>query len=463
MKKNKFKIEYLIYIFIIITPFLDVIACVFRNIFPNAVISPSTVLRPIIPLVLLLYIFFKDKKWRKYIVISAIILILYGGIHLWLYKGIITGVSYGSIFSELQYIINYTYMIYVLFIFVYFIKKNGLPYLKKSLFIMLCVYLMLLYVSIITGTSYPTYVEGIGYRGWFISGNSLSVIFMMLSCILISSLIEDRKIYKYIVLILMGIYLMFLIGTRTGLFGFLMVLGFYIVSSILLNFIKNKKISYKKIGIGIGVLVILIGGIFVIGSSTLERRKYLGNEDTGIIDINTGDVGHTTVDTSNMIYQIKNNTLVEGYLSDEQKNAYLELYRIANEKKFKATDRRKQEFVYQYSLIKEQKNILYILFGNGYLASYGELILEIELFAILFNFGILGFAIYLGPFIFMMVVAIKKLFKNKKINSEIIMNIFGLLLSIGLSCFMGAMFFSVSGVLLITCIISLLIKEGENL
>ena len=242
-----------------------------------------------------------------------------------------------------------------------------------------------------------------------------------------------------------------------------MVLGFYIVSSILLNFIKNKKISYKKIGIGIGVLVILIGGIFVIGSSTLERRKYLGNEDTGIIDINTGDVGHTTVDTSNMIYQIKNNTLVEGYLSDEQKNAYLELYRIANEKKFKATDRRKQEFVYQYSLIKEQKNILYILFGNGYLASYGELILEIELFAILFNFGILGFAIYLGPFIFMMVVAIKKLFKNKKINSEIIMNIFGLLLSIGLSCFMGAMFFSVSGVLLITCIISLLIKEGENL
>lgn len=463
MKKKKFKIEYLLYIFIIISPFLDVLSYLFREWFPEASISPATIMRPIIPLILLLYIFFKDKKWRKYLVISAIILILYGGIHLWIYKGLITGISYGSVINEAQYIINYTYMLYVLFIFIYFMKKNGLPYLKKALFLMLCGYLLLLYVSIITGTSYSTYLEGMGYRGWFVSGNSLSVILMMLSCLLIPSLIEDKKIYKYIVLILLGIYLMFLIGTRTGLFGFLLVLGFYIISNITLNFIRNKKLSYKKIGIGIGVLVVLIGGILVIGSSTIERRKHLANEDIGIIDINTGEIGHTTVDTSTVVYQIKNNTLNEGYLSEAQKRAYLELYRIANEKKFRATDRRRQEFVYQYNLIKEQKNIWYILFGNGYLASYGELTLEIELFAILFNFGIIGFICYIGPFILTMIVAMKRIIKKKKINSEIIMNVFGFLLAMGLSCFMGAVFFSVSGVLLIICIISMLLKEGEEL
>ena len=85
---KKFKIEYLTYIFIILSPFLDVIGCLFRDWFPDASISPATVLRPIIPLILLCYIFFKDRNLRKYLIISAIILIIYGGIHLLIYNSL---------------------------------------------------------------------------------------------------------------------------------------------------------------------------------------------------------------------------------------------------------------------------------------------------------------------------------------------------------------------------------------
>ena len=108
---KKFKIEYLLYIFIVLSPFLDVIGFLFREWYPEASLSPATVLRPIIPLILLSYIFFKDSKVKKYLIISAIILILYGSVHLLIYNSLKTGISYGSLFSEMQYVINYTYML----------------------------------------------------------------------------------------------------------------------------------------------------------------------------------------------------------------------------------------------------------------------------------------------------------------------------------------------------------------
>ncbi|HAB67392.1 MAG TPA: hypothetical protein DCE23_08500, partial [Firmicutes bacterium] len=106
MKKIKdFKIEYLLYLFVIISPFLDVLSFLFREWFPNALISPSTIIRPLIPLILLVYVFFKDKDVRKKLLILGIIYVIYGGIHLYLYNNIITGISYGGLFSEAQYVI----------------------------------------------------------------------------------------------------------------------------------------------------------------------------------------------------------------------------------------------------------------------------------------------------------------------------------------------------------------------
>lgn len=458
--KKKIKVEYLLYLFAVITPFLDVIACLFRYWFPEAAISPATVLRPLIPLILLIYVFFKDKKLRKYLIISAIVLILYGGVHLWIYKCLLTGISYGSVISEAQYIINYTYMVYVLFLYLYFMKKTGLPYLKKALFIMLCCYVGLIYVAIFSKTSFPTYVEGIGYRGWFTSGNSLSTILILLMCTLLPDIIKNKSKCGYVVILLLGIYLLFLIGTRTGMLGFVLVLLVYFICSVIMRCIK-KKISIKQIGIGMGGLLLLGVGIVLVGSSTLERRKHLEEENTGIIDVNTGEFGYTTGDTSTIVYQIKNNTIDEGYLSDAQKKAYLEMYRVANENRIDSSNRRLQQLIYHFNLVKYQHDIRYILFGNGYLSSYGEMILEMEIPAILFNFGIIGFILYLGPFISLIIYTIIKLRRIKKIDVGIMMKIFSLLLALGLSCMAGYVFFSVSCVLVIVCILSLLYELGE--
>lgn len=461
-KKNKFKIEYLLYIFVIISPFLDVLSFLFREWFPNASISPSTILRPLIPLILLVYVFFKDKDVRKLLLIMGFIYVIYGGIHLYLYKGLVTGISYGSVVSEAQYIINYTYMIFVLFLYLYFYKKDGLPYLKNSLFIALSCYIGLIYVAILTGTSYTTYLEGMGYRGWFLSGNSVGTILIILLIALFNDLIKSKKIIKYIILLLTGIYLVFLLGTRTGLFGFFLCIGGYVGIWLFLKILKNNKIDIKRIMIVLGSLVVLVLIVFSVGTESLERRKHLKNESVGIIDVNTMEVGHTTGDTGVIVNQIRNNTIPEGYISEAQKQAYLDMYEYANKHEILSTDSRKQQLIYQVSLIKNQKNIFYILFGNGYLANYGEMTLEMEILAILFNFGIVGFILYLLPFIILLFRFIFKIIKNKKYNIDNMMLVFSVCLAFVLSFLAGYVFFSVSCVLMIICILVLLLKEVET-
>lgn len=461
-KKNKFKIEYFLYIFVIISPFLDVLSFLFREWFPDASISPSTILRPLIPLILLVYVFFKDKDVRKLLLIMGFIYVIYGGIHLYLYNGLVKGISYGSVISEAQYIINYTYMIFVLFLYLYFYKKNGLPYLKNTLFIALSCYIGLIYIAILSGTSYTTYLEGMGYRGWFLSGNSVGTILIILLIALFNDLIKSKKIIKYIILLLTGIYLVFLLGTRTGLFGFFLCIGGYVGIWLFLKIFKNNKIDIKRIMIVLGSLVVLVLIVFSVGTESLERRKHLKNESIGIIDINTMEVGHTTGDTGVIVNQIRNNTIPEGYISEAQKQAYLDMYEYANEHKILATDTRRQQLIYHINLIKNQKNIFYILFGNGYLANYGEMTLEMEILAILFNFGIVGFILFLLPFISLFFYLSWKIFKKKKYNIDNMMMLFSVCLAFVLSFMAGYVFFSVSCVLMIICILVLLLKEVEK-
>ena len=101
------------------------------------------------------------------LIISGVCYVLYGLIHLLIFRKLYTSMAYGSFMQEALYVFNYTYMIYVMFIIMYLAKRKKIPYLKQSLFVMLCCYLGLIYVSILTKTSLPTYVEGTGYRSYF--------------------------------------------------------------------------------------------------------------------------------------------------------------------------------------------------------------------------------------------------------------------------------------------------------
>ena len=93
IKKTKLKkirkiinLENILCVFLIICPILDIASFVFRNAF-NVSFSPSTFIRPIIPIIVGIFIFFKEKKkFKLYMFLVGIVYLIYGIAHLYMFQ-----------------------------------------------------------------------------------------------------------------------------------------------------------------------------------------------------------------------------------------------------------------------------------------------------------------------------------------------------------------------------------------
>lgn len=462
--KEKIKIENILSVFIIICPILDIVSFIYRNVF-NTSFSPSTIARPIIPAIVMLYLFIKkDNKFKLNILLVSFAYLLYGIIHIYAFSKIKTGMSYSGEIHELQYIVNYTFMILNLFLYISIFKNTNIEKLKNSVLIASGIYIVSIYIAILTKTSSHTYVEdAMGYKGWFESGNSISSI-LLLSMFIYLPFIKEKKYRKIVIpiLVLVGAYLSLLIGTRAGLFGFILIIALYVIIEFMYNIIKNKKVNKKLLFGGISVVILVIVIAISLGSNTIERRKHLKNIESNIIDESKNENSHITGDLLNIKEKIDLGKIEEGYMSEAQKSSVIDLYNIANELKIKNNDYRTQQLIYNIVLVKNQKNILLILFGNGYLANYCELVLEMEVPAILINFGLIGFILYLGPFLAIFILGIYNLIKNRrKIDSKYIFWLLGCGFTFALSFFSGYTFFSSSTMMMIVALNTILLSEIE--
>ena len=245
--KKILNLENILCVFIIICPILDMISFLYRNVFGTN-FSPSTITRPIIPAIVILYLFLKkDKKFKLYLFVVAVIYGIYSLVHLYIFTKVKTGMSYSNEIHELQYLVNYTFMVLNLFLYTYIFKNSNVEKLKKSVVIAIGTYIVSIFLAIFTGTSSSTYIEGMGYKGWFESGNSISAI-LLLSMFIYLPYIKNKKYRKIVIpiLILVGIFLCLLIGTRAGLFGFILIISLYVAIEIIYNVIKNKKINRES-------------------------------------------------------------------------------------------------------------------------------------------------------------------------------------------------------------------------
>ena len=464
-KLHSLKLEDILCIYIVLCPILDISSFLFRNYFETN-ISVSTFLRPIFPIIISIYIFIKANKKNKLILISIVgIYVIYGIIHLLVTNTFLTACSYGGIKEELQYVINYSFLIVNLIIFYYaftnkkwrkenIIEENVEKRTKKiriAILIMSSIYVLSILLAIITKTSSYTYMEEkIGYKGWIESGNSLSAI-LCISLFIIYPLVKDKKlrVFTIITIILIGIYLVTLIGTRTGLIGFFLVTSLFITVEVILS--KNRAAI-----IGFFALAVIIIAVGLVGSNTLIRREQINNEKYKIIDEKTGEVGHMTGDMLRIKNKILDGTLDKEYMSEAQKQAVLDLNEYANKVNLAGTDTRTQQLMYNIYLVKEQKSILGIIFGNGYESNFREMVMENELVSFLLNFGIIGFLIYVGPFIFILIFScikiIKALKKKEKLKSEYILACLALVLAFALSYLSGYIFFNSSLMIILSAI-----------
>lgn len=470
MKKDSVKIEKkkintknlmenLLVIFLILCPIFDILSFIFRNIF-NTSISPSTILRPIIPLIVFIDIFIKSKHKLKIFIITAIYGI-YAILHLLLFNTANTGFSYSNVVHEMQYVMNYTFTIIILFIYIFAFKDKDKEKLQKGVISAVSIYLASILLSIITKTSSATYMEeGTGIKGWFESGNSISAVLVLAIFVLLSN---GNKSYKKIIIgeiIILGIFLCLLIGTRVGLLGFIIALVSFIFAEIVEKLIKNTKINKKIVVGGIFAIIVVLIIVTVIGSNTIERRKHLKEIESNIVDGSTNQEAHITGDLMEIKEKIDNNQIENTYMNEAQKKSILELYDIANKLEISNNDQRMQQLIYNALLVKNQANPLLIIFGNGYMNQYRELVLEMDIPAFLFNFGVLGFLLYLGPFLAIFAYGVYfGIRKIKKIDAEYIMYTLGLGLAFAISVFSGYVFFNMSTVTFIAVICALLINK----
>ena len=459
--KRKLNIENLLAIFIILCPILDIASFIFRNIF-NTKISPSTIIRPIIPIIAFIYYFIKaDKKYKlKMFGISAIYGI-YAIIHLILFTTVKSESSYSSISHELQYLVNYTFMIIILYVFIKTFKEKLTEKLEKATMISVGIYLLSIILSIVTNTMSSTYIEGMGIKGWFESGNSISATLILSMYILLMN--KNKKYRKIIIseLILMGIFLMMLIGTRVGLYGFILTIGIFIL--VKSNIFNIKKINKKIVIAGGTSLALIILIICLVGSNTFTRRQHLKNIESNIVDSSNNEEAHLTGSLMEIKDKIDNKQIDEKYMNEIQQKSVLELYDIASKLQISNNDQRMQQLLYNAILVKNQANPLLILFGNGYMNQFRELVLEMDIPAFLFNFGIIGLSLYFVPFLSIFIYALYWAIKRYKIiDEQYIMYLLGLGLAFALSVFSGYVFFNMSTDSIIIVICVLLLNKVEN-
>ena len=136
---KKITLENILCFFITICPILDISSFIFRNKF-NTNFSISTFLRPVIPIIVFIIIFFKQKNKNKLqIIIVSLIYAIYAIIHLGIYKKMQRNCSFGTLLHEGQYIVNYTFMILNLYIFYKVFNVDNLKKLRTSIIISLSI------------------------------------------------------------------------------------------------------------------------------------------------------------------------------------------------------------------------------------------------------------------------------------------------------------------------------------
>lgn len=378
MKENK--INKFLYIFMILQPIIDIITS-FMTRFINFPITLGIVVRGIIFLISIIYlVFYSKSKYRKYSVIYLGILVVYSIIYFITKASIFSNFSF--IFQEVVYMFKYYYTLILLLMLVNlfdeFRPNNRI--LFKILQYCLFFYCATIVLANITGTAFGTYVGGSGNTGWFYSGNEIGIIVALLFP-LMYLVVNKSTTYKclfFIIPIVLGIEI---IGTKTSILGLLLPTFVFFVYYL----IRLKSGKFKQFMMTCIIMIIIVcssPNLPVVQNIKNSLDRYENRVENTEIDEDYSDEAVTSVLLSDRDYFHKK--IVKIYSN-----------RDLDEKLFGIGFVNREEI--------NDKNI--------------EKLIEMDYYDIFYRYGVIGFIIYLTPFIWLIVRCIIDCFKIKfKLN-----------------------------------------------
>lgn len=373
----KNNINKIVAVFLILQPFLDLITgiCI-HTLKINFTIG--IIVRVLFLLFICFIVLFIFKK--KKIIIPYLIIGLY---FIFYIIGTIIYKDSNYIF-EIQNLVKVFYFP-ILFVSLYSIK-DYIRISKMTLFTVVFLYLILLFIPTIFGVGYKSYeITKAGTLGFYNSANEISGIISILTPIIFIIFFESKKIIPIIMFTVMYLIVILTIGTKTPLLSLFITMGISILYLWKYLF-KTKQIKY----ILVSLLVIIIGtiGLVIIGPKTNFYKNIRTHLDYLKLDHIT-DV-------------FKDEKLVDHFIFSSR-----------------------LKFLHNKSKIYKKSNLYQKVFGIGYINNNKETkMIEMDYFDIFFSHGIVGFLIFFTISIYMLYKIIEKSkkhsYQNLMLNTSII-------------------------------------------
>ena len=288
-------IEKFFFIYLILTPVLDILSGAYIHVGSKIVgenltdlITPTLIIRMFILLLFAFYILsLRDRK--------SILTILPIGIA-WLatLAGEFLFTSAFSLFAEIRYMARFGYNILALLVYWRLFKRcflsraQLLEWLNKYISLTLLVLSLSIHIPYILGLGYSTYADRFGTfgaRGFFYSGNDITAVLMMLIPIAIVNYTrlpraaERRRHLFYLAAPAAALTALFSIGTKTAFIAFgvtVLVLGIYFWRHAKLNGDKTAWRAFIYIMIAFLILFIFLS-LFGLVKDLIDAWGHFGD------------------------------------------------------------------------------------------------------------------------------------------------------------------------------------------
>ena len=338
MKK---KFDFIIYLFIFLSPFIDCITGLQERF--NIPFSIGVIARGIILLSALIYLLLNNKN-RKTIYLFLIYLILEC---IYTFTYLKTGVL-----TEFKNLIVIFYLpLMILFFSNYKNKKLDESLITTINFI----YLFLIIIPFLFGQGFNTYSGADGksaFLGFFYEGNELSALMILLLPISIKYLLENKKYIHLIIYLILYMISIILVGTKVLLLGTFVIFLYFGIKYIF-KLEKRKKLIFSFI------LLMLIGLCILIIPFTPVYKNLIISMD---------------------YYGVKN-------IFDLFKPRFIDNIVFSNRISFAMK-----------AFKTFSSSIIYILFGIGKSTLLLIKDVEIDIFDIVYSIGLIGTIIYIITF-----------------------------------------------------------------
>lgn len=408
IKKN---INRIIGIFLILQPILDILTGICVNTL-KIDITLGIIVRILFLMFIMFVVVFIFKK--KKLIIPYLIIGLYFALY-------IAGMIYykdSELLVEIKNLVR-TFFFPILLISLYEIKDE-LKISKMTLFTVLFLYLIFLFVPTLFGLGYKSYqITKVGTLGFFNSANEISGIISILTPIMFIIFYKSKKIIPIIILSIMYLVVILMIGTKTPLLS-LIITSAISMLCLFIRWIKERKL--KKIFISLIIVLIGCASLSII----VPKTNFYKNIRTHL-----------------------------DYLELEHITDVFTDFRLVDHFIFSS----RLEFLKNKAEIYNESSIYEKIFGIGYINNNKETkLIEMDYFDIYYSHGLIGFII----FFFITLLLFFKVFNNNILKGyENKMMITSLGLIVFLSFFTGHIITAPS-VSIITIIIILSLAERKK-